>query len=219
MKEHQEPLEPEHARKHRRGMAYSQLSQDLWILGNDTSEYDKFFVEIGAYNGKFISNTLLLEENGWNGLCVEPNPELYSELIVNRRCRTSNLAVHDGSSDCVFQLDDWNSGIVDHLDKQNSPTGKITVNTISLHDLLTLYKCPKDIAYISIDTEGNELQILQNFPFHEWNVGFWTVEHNDHVRKNRSRSRALTEIFNKNGYECIKVKFDLWASSNRQESW
>ncbi|XP_066939315.1 uncharacterized protein [Macrobrachium rosenbergii] len=45
-----------------------------------------FFVEAGALDGEFISNTLYLEkELGWRGLLVEPDPETYKLLRQKHR--------------------------------------------------------------------------------------------------------------------------------------
>ena len=46
------------------------------------------FVELGATNGKTDSNASFFEENlGWRGVCIEPNPELFRQLALNRpRC-------------------------------------------------------------------------------------------------------------------------------------
>ena len=42
---------------------------------------------------------------------------------------------------------------------------KYKVKTISLEDLLDKYNAPKIIDYLSIDTEGSELDILSSFNF------------------------------------------------------
>ena len=48
-------------------MSYSQAGQDLWVLDKIKKGY---FLEIGAYDGIKFSNSLLLEENGWEGLLI-----------------------------------------------------------------------------------------------------------------------------------------------------
>lgn len=48
----------------------------------------------------------------------------------------------------------------------------LVLETISLHDFLVKHNAPKDIDYISIDTEGNEFSILKTFPFDKWNVTY-----------------------------------------------
>ena len=47
---------------------YSQLDQDLWILSKFDTDYKGFYIEIGANDGVALSNSLLLEENGWEGV-------------------------------------------------------------------------------------------------------------------------------------------------------
>jgi len=34
-----------------------------------------FFVDLAAYEPRFLSNTYLLEQKGWEGLCIEPNSD------------------------------------------------------------------------------------------------------------------------------------------------
>jgi len=65
---------------------YSQFNQDRMILelmkANAEkskssilgSDKNKFFVDLAACEAISISNTYLLEKNGWEGLCIEPNP-------------------------------------------------------------------------------------------------------------------------------------------------
>jgi hypothetical protein len=55
--------------------SYSQVCQDqfaLKLIGNNG-----YFLDLGAgWDPSLVnSNTLLLEENGWNGVCIEGNPE------------------------------------------------------------------------------------------------------------------------------------------------
>ena len=40
-----------------------------------------FFIEAGAYDGEFLSNTLFFElKQRWTGLLIEPNPDAFEEL-------------------------------------------------------------------------------------------------------------------------------------------
>lgn len=45
-----------------------------------------FFVEAGALDGEYLSNTLYLErERGWGGLLVEPDEEMFTLLTKKNR--------------------------------------------------------------------------------------------------------------------------------------
>ena len=145
---------------------------------------------------------------------MEPQPEMLRQLRVNRKCDISPLAVHGVTGEKVkFQCSDLYGGILDHLsheDRHNFPGPIVEVETITLDDLLTKHNCPKKIDYISIDTEGNEMEILNIFPFDKWEVGFWTIEHNDHTRGNTSRSDELTALFAQHGFKAYIKQFDIW---------
>lgn len=190
---------------------YSQLGQDDWVLKKIRQSY---FVEVGAHDGMTFSNTLKLEEKGWSGLCVEPQPEMYRQLVANRNCQFSNLAVHGVSGETVkFQCSDLYGGMVDYLshkDRHNFPGPIVEVDTITLDDLLVQQGCPNEIGYCSVDTEGNEMEILNAFPFDKWDIHLWTIEHNDHTRGNTKRSDELRELFAKNGYKSAIKQFDIW---------
>ena len=52
------------------------------------------------------------------------------------------------------------------------------VTTITLNDLLAEHNAPRHIDYLSVDTEGSELNILRAFDFERYRVDIITVEHN-----------------------------------------
>ena len=51
-----------------------------------------FFIEAGAWNGVYLSNSLYLEmERNWTGLLVEANGKAYKELLeANRKAYSFN---------------------------------------------------------------------------------------------------------------------------------
>ena len=62
-------------------MHYSQVGQDVFAL--ETANH-KSYIEIGAADPYKLSNTLLLEENGWAGFSIELNSK-FKEEWLNRR--------------------------------------------------------------------------------------------------------------------------------------
>ena len=61
---------------------YSQVGQDRFLLENFfRGRRGGVFLDIGAYDGETLSNTLFFEKTmGWTGLCVEPLPSAASRL-------------------------------------------------------------------------------------------------------------------------------------------
>ena len=59
------------------------------------SQMNGTYLEVGAFNGEFFSNTLLLERDlGWTGILIEPVPDFYNELLKKgRRAAVLNACV------------------------------------------------------------------------------------------------------------------------------
>ncbi|KAK4322001.1 hypothetical protein Pmani_007223 [Petrolisthes manimaculis] len=63
---------------------FQDILRDLW-----KDKPPGVFVEVGAADGEFMSQTLMLERNlGWSGLLVEPDPRAFTLLQQRRRHRS-----------------------------------------------------------------------------------------------------------------------------------
>jgi FkbM family methyltransferase len=196
-------------------MSYSQIGQDLEVLKIYNNKTNGFYVDIGAHDGITFSNTYLLEKSyNWKGICAEPVPKNYKLLRANRpNAMCCNMAVYN-KSDSVVMFDiadnyDFLSGITErigcYLDSVNANKTQILVRTITLNDLLERYNAPQFIDYLSLDTEGSELDILQSVDFNKYIFGLIDVEHN-YTEPNRTQMRELLVA---NGYEYRREnKFD-----------
>jgi hypothetical protein len=83
------------------------------------------------------------------------------------------------------------------------------VETLSLDDLLSQHNAPRDIGYLSLDTEGSELDILKAFDFDAYKIHVITVEHN-HKPDLRS---GIHSLLSQNGYKRVFAEvsdFDDW---------
>lgn len=198
------------------GRSVSQLGQDLWVLEQTGYKRGGFFVEFGATDGIQLSNSLLLESGfGWSGICAEPNPLYFERLKQNRCCTVVADCILGRTGDKVeFLLADEFGGVSeftrhDPHDKRRDPFRELglvmEVETISLDDFLKKYDAPRQIDYLSIDTEGSEYEILSHFPIADWDIRLMTIEHN--FTAMRSDLRMLMEA---NGYRCVEMKWDDW---------
>lgn len=203
-------------------MSYSQLGQDLEVLKVFNHKTNGFFIEIGASDGIELSNTYLLETtHNWKGICVEPIPAKFQLLCKNRpNSSCSDRAVFSESNKTVvFDIAnnyDLLSGISAHIDRHvdyvNANKTQITVQTITFDDLLEQFNAPLFIEYLSLDTEGTELEILKSVNFEKYTFGIIDVEHN-YVEPRRTQIR---ELLTSNGYECIKE--NQWDDSYKHNS-
>jgi FkbM family methyltransferase len=194
----------------------SQLGQDLWVLKQLDWKQDGFFVEFGATDGVLLSNSWLLEKFfRWEGICAEPNPKLFDKLKKNRSCTLSQACVYRKSGEKMsFVLADAYGGLKDfgkedlHAEKRAAYASsgcEFQIITTSLLDLLRQHGAPEVIDYLSVDTEGSELAILEGFDWNAYQIRCITVEHN--YTKQREGIRLLLES---KGYARREAKFDDW---------
>jgi FkbM family methyltransferase len=176
--------------------SHSQIFQDIFVYFFSNFKKQGFFIEIGAADGIKISNTYLLEKKFyWKGIISEPNPvHKFSNLTNRKAVLDTNIIDHKDYNKKIFYIsnDPFNSSVK----KNKKYKKKIYLRAISLNSLLKKYKSPKSIDYISIDTEGNEYNILKKFNFKKYNVNIFTIEHNFNVLK---RNKIL-KIMKRNNY-------------------
>jgi FkbM family methyltransferase len=198
----------------------SQIGADLFVLAETNFKENGYFVDFGASDGISSSNTRLLETKfAWKGILAEPNLFFIDKLRQNRPnavvvekavWKLSNEVLvfnetnnKDFSTIDLFSNSDWIGNAGGRLNGI-----KYDVKSISLNDLLTNNGAPREIDYLSIDTEGSKFEILNAFDFSNYRIGVITVEHNN------SASRELIfDLLSTKGYTRKLVNF------SKQDDW
>ena len=188
----------------------SQIYQDVFVLYILNWKRHGFFVEFGATNGLDLSNTFLLEKGfGWKGILCEPVSTWKEDLIKNRNSILNFKCVWRTSGeflDLIVPNEPEFSNISILQNNKNLKINKLeTVETISLLDLLKTNNAPRNIDYLSIDTEGSEYEILKAFDFSKYKISVITCEHN--YSKDREK---IFKLLNKNGYERVFQGLSRW---------
>lgn len=173
----------------------SQYGQDRYV--NETFFQNKkggFFLDIGAHDGITGSNTYFFEkELGWHGICFEPLPHLFKKLQESRDCICINKCVAAVEGQLPFlhvdSVDEMLSGLCGTYDPralqivtQDMKTygGEFKIlqlEAIRLDTLLPQHGITH-IDFLSLDTEGSELEILKTIDFSKITIDVITVENN-----------------------------------------
>lgn len=190
--------------------SFAQLGQDLDVVNAFGGLREGYFVDVGASDGITYSNTYLLENAyGWKGICVEPVPEEYQKLV---QCRPGSICVGSpmldvSGKEVLFRVSEQYSdadnniirgtllsGIEDYLKAHPSAQeGKpLTMHTQTLTEVLDRYEAPAVMDYLSLDTEGSELLILQGLDWKRYTFRLIHVEHNL-IEPNRLHIREFLE--------------------------
>jgi len=172
-------------------MWFGQQETDRVIAGYFPKDYVGNCVEVGVSDGIKGSNTKYFEDHKWGCLCIDPIPE---HVELARKVRKSVIQVACGSElkhakFYVFDIGDNNiksslSGLqtdnrllVSHGHLINQ-CYTITVQVDRLEDILFRRRAPKKLDFISIDTEGTELDVLKGMNFNRFDVKLLVVENN-----------------------------------------
>ena len=192
---------------------YSQSWQDRFLdLIIFKKKENGFFVDIGAYDGKTLSNTLFFEtRRNWTGICVEPIPSSFEKLINNRNCKCINACIGESEEKVSFIHiigdSEMLSGICNLYDKRhieriekeiNENCGNKEIIEVQSYKLDTILRQNnvKNIDYLSIDAEGSEKQILEDINFSENDIKVLTVENN-------YNDNSIRVLLKNNGYVFI----------------
>jgi FkbM family methyltransferase len=165
--------------------SFSQMSQDLWVLYRTSSRTKGFFVEVGSCHPTDLNNTFLLESTyAWDGILIEPNPNMADLLRAQRKSQVLERAVADGE---VIELhlsenpefSSTKSQLSKETHRLHEPTGEvILVKCATLTDLLTEGGCPSNFDFLSLDIEGGELFALESLNLDQFRPKLISVEHN-----------------------------------------
>lgn len=195
---------------------YSQCGQDSFVYNTFfRNKTDGVFVDIGAHNGVDYSNTYFFEKQcGWKGMCIEPMSDVFNQLRANRDCICIEGCIYDKADYVRFlKINSSNteltmfSGIVENFDArqlQNVVLGisgkgtieEVVVKCYKVNDLLALHNF-SHVDYLSLDTEGGELEILQSIDFEKYIIDVIDVENNFHEAK-------FEDFLKTKGYKKIK---------------
>ncbi|WP_413204267.1 FkbM family methyltransferase [Rhodospirillum sp. A1_3_36] len=172
----------------------SQLMQDIFASFAVGDRAPLTFLEFGASDGVYMSNSLMLDRDmGWTGVLSEPSIYWHEALRGNRpkariltECvwRATGEQLEFFESECAplstlanYRYSD--AGYLPGNSKERNTSGRsIQVESLSLNDLVDREFGGEAPSYISLDTEGSEYEILKAFDFGRFRPIVLTVEHN-----------------------------------------
>ncbi len=175
---------------------FSQKGQDKFL--NEEIFHEKkngIFVEAGAHDGISFSNSYFFEKYlNWNGICVEPNPDLFNTLIQNRCCICEQFCISNKEGKmpflkCSSYMLEMYSGLLENIDPRHLERIKneidlfggskeiIYINCTSFKKLFRKHKLT-NIDFLSLDIEGGEEAALKTIDFNEVKIDVIVVENN-----------------------------------------
>jgi FkbM family methyltransferase len=151
------------------------------------------FVEVGAYDGQYVSNTCFLADLGWRGVYVEPIRE-FAAACATRHQRNPNVTVVNaaigneaGSTELHLagalstKNDNFYSAYRNiSWAKRFLSDRKVTAPVMTLNRLLADCEIPSGFELLVVDVEGGEPDVFAGFDLARWKPKMLIVELGDH---------------------------------------
>jgi FkbM family methyltransferase len=209
---------------------YSQGKEEPFII-NFFKDRIGTLLDVGANDGKSLSNSLRLIELGWTGILIEASPKAFARLQETHKYRNNvylfNLALtdHDGEGELnesgaikAGKCNRDNVGLVSSLDeKWMKPWGKTHFDKIKVpcRSWKTfLEESPiKKFDFITIDIEGEDAKLLEQIDLKEIGCELLCIEY-----IYPEMITILTEICENKGYKEVgRTKTNLLFAKNENK--
>lgn len=164
-----------------------------------------YFCEVGGYDCKTFSNTYGLSKIGWHGLYIEPVIEFLNAgknyHKENLNIRFENCAIDSIERTTDLYLGDWATTICENIMKVNThwldKNRKRQIQTYTLDSILKKHCVKRDFELLIIDTEGNDLEVLQSFSIGYYNPKLVIIEYT------HERFNEFIDFFSMYNYKLI----------------
>jgi FkbM family methyltransferase len=196
--------------------AQGQLLQDLFGILASGRKQGGTFVEVGVGSGKHLSNTYLMEtELGWTGVLVEPNISSHESILECRKAHLDPRAAASSSGQTLEFEEVKGAGEFSRLAGSKGhrlddfQIERYEVTTVTLNDIFEEKEMPQEIDFMSVDTEGSELDVLKGINFAKYSFTALAIEHN----YDEAKLGAIRTLLAGHGYRQVfqdVSNFDAW---------
>ena len=156
-------------------ITYSQLLEDLILFCIFYDIKNGFYIDIGANDPNSRSVTKAFYLRGWKGINIEPLPDKYQALLLNRR-RDINLKIcagKDKSKGTLYLQGGLSTMIKKYIRKKKF----INIKINSMKNICRKYILNnQEIQFVKIDVEGAEREVLLGYDFENYRPKVFCIE-------------------------------------------
>ncbi|MEI6553260.1 MAG: FkbM family methyltransferase [bacterium] len=181
--------------------SYSQSGEDLILNNFFKYKNTGVYIDIGANDPKKFNNTYFFYKKGWQGINIEPNIKKIALLNKYRR-KDLNLNLGAGSERGVMNFynfkPDTLSTFSEEIAKEYQSMGHTLkqiekINVLPLKTILEKHLGNRKIDFLTIDTEGHDLDILKSNDWTKYRPTYIIVETLEY--KSDDSAKKIDDVF------------------------
>jgi FkbM family methyltransferase len=169
------------------------------LVGDD---WPKVFVDVGANNGFYGSNSFPFVARGWRSVLIEPHPRAFERLqklhAGKKRTTCLNIACAEKEGEFPLYLSKGDDTSRATLCTDDSPmfqrvrsTDYKMVRVERLETVLKAHGIAEDFGILSIDAEGMDYEVLLGLDLERWHPRLIVTE--DYSPKMQIKAKHLNE--------------------------
>lgn len=208
---------------------FSQFGEQLVInnilsrMFKNNIKFNKFYLDIGAYDPVLFSNTFNLYRLGWRGICVEPNETkmknwhqirpadvVLTKAVVPDNYSDENIEMMSANSNSAIEM--VNSSLIKRkVFSRNTMKFRYLAKCIKFKDLMDQCKnLNLEPSFLNMDIEGLEESISIHSDLAKYRIPLLCIEHvisefSDKLSLFEYQYSKLVNYFLENKYYLVNV--------------
>ena len=199
----------------------SRHGEDFLILSAFAGQSRGFYIDVGAFDGVYGSNTWALAQSGWSGICIEPAPEVFPQLTRNRPsalCVEAACGADDGIATLsidptmqfrsVHSMDRVKKGYENAIEFRGLDTqafSSVAVDVVAINGLLRRTRGFREIDLLNIDAESAVPEVFSGLDLDWYTPRLIVVSSAD-----ESINRWATDRLENAGYDLCRTIQESW---------
>lgn len=164
-----------------RQSSWSQEGEDMILARIFDGIREGFYVDVGAHHPKRFSNTYKLYRQGWSGINIEADGDLFRKFRrARRRDINLNLMIGAEATDREFvifeepALNSADPGTV--FAREADVVRRVLMRSVPLTKVLDEHVGNRKIDLLSVDVEGLDLEVLRSNDWSCWRPSVVVIE-------------------------------------------
>jgi len=208
-------------------VSYSQKGEDILVHCFFNRRKNGYYLDIGGFHPKWISNTCLLHKYGWKGTIVDLDQYKLNlfKLVRGSKVHTVKAAVTPESSNNseinvykFFSKRGWSDVDTVSLETaenlKNNGRGEYKIEKIQSIGINTLLSRLPKVDFLNVDIEGIDTEVIKSIDFNRFKIDLIIFEDNekfggDITVINKLRENGYFHLFTSGGSIAYALKSEI----------
>ena len=184
--------------------SYAQCGEDM-ILDVILLKSKGFYIDIGANNPIYQSNTMYFYKKGWKGINIDATPGSMKDFRkLRKRDLNIEVAIANEEKEMIFYL--FEPSFYNSFNEQypelykDKLIGQKSIRTTKLSSILDQYLGNPEIDFLTLDAEGYDYDILKSNNWMKYRPKVIVIEYITYIKRDLDYLAKIKEFLENENY-------------------